>query len=73
MEKQKNTFLNSFRWWLYSIGGLSLIGAGLSFLGEAVIAKSMDEAWFLTGTLALILVNTGICLVAGAVIVRLRK
>ena len=73
MEKQKNTFLNSFRWWLYSIGGLSLIGAGLSFLGEAVIAKSVDEAWFLTGTLALILVNTGICLVAGAVIVRLRK
>jgi hypothetical protein len=52
---------------------LLLIGAGLSILGEAIIAKSRGEAWFLVGTLAIILVNTGICLVAGAVIVRLKK
>ncbi len=73
MEKQKNTSRNSFGWWAYSIGGLLLIGAGLSFLGEAIIAKSREEAWFLVGTLAITLVNTGICLVAGAVIVRLKK
>ncbi|CAI8290549.1 MAG: Uncharacterised protein [Bacteroidota bacterium] len=73
MEKQKNTFRNSLRWWAYSIGGLVLIGAGLSVLGEAIIAKSMGKAWFLVGTLALILVNSGICLVAGAVILRLKK
>lgn len=72
MEKQKNIFRNSFRWWIYSIGGLILIGAGLSVLGEAIIAKSKGEAWFLVGTLALILVNSGICLVAGAVILRLK-
>jgi hypothetical protein len=58
---------------LYSVGGLLLIGAGISILGEAIIAKSRGEAWFLVGTLAIILVNTGICLVAGAVIVRLTK
>ncbi len=73
MEKQKNTFQNSLRWWLYSVGGLLLVGAGLSVLGEAIIAKSNGEAWFLVGTLALILVNSGICLVAGAVILRLKK
>lgn len=55
------------------MGGLILIGAGLSVLGEAIIAKSNGEAWFLDGTLALILVNSGICFIAGAVILRLKK
>jgi uncharacterized membrane protein HdeD (DUF308 family) len=73
MENQRNTSRNRLRWWLYSVGGLLLIGAGLSILGEAIIAKSRGEAWFLVGTLAIILVNTGICLVARAVIVRLTK
>ena len=73
MENQKNTFRNSLSWWFYSVGGLILIGAGLSVLGEAIIAKSRGEAWFLVGTFALILVNSGICLVAGAVILRLKK
>ena len=73
MENQRNTSRNRLRWWLYSVGGLLLIGAGISILGEAIIAKSRGEAWFLVGTLAIILVNTGICLVAGAVIVRLTK
>lgn len=73
MENPKNTFRNSLRWWVYSVGGLVLIGAGLSVLGEAIIAKNNGEAWFLVGTLALILVNSGICLVAGAVILRLKK
>ena len=73
MENQKNSFRNSLRWWLFSIGGLILVGAGLSVLGEAIIAKSRGEAWFLGGTCALILVNSGICLVAGAVILRLKK
>jgi len=73
MEKPKSTFRNSFRWWVYSVGGLVLVGAGLSVLGEAIIAKNKGEAWFLVGTLALILVNSGICLVAGAVILRLKK
>ena len=73
MENQKNSFRNSLRWWLFSIGGLILVGAGLSVLGEAIIAKSTGEAWVLVGTFALILVNSGICLVAGAVILRLKK
>ena len=73
MGNQKSTFRNSFRWWLYSVGGLVLVGAGLSVLGEAIISKSRGEAWFLVGTFALILVNSGICLLAGAVILRLKK
>ena len=73
MEKQKNTFRVNPRWWLYSIGGLLLIGAGLSVLGEAILAKGSGKAWFLVGALAITLVNTGICLVVGAVIFRLKK
>ena len=73
MEKQKNTFRNSLSLWMYSVGGLLLVGAGLSVLGEAIIAKSSGKAWFLVGTFALILVNSGICLIAEAVIVRLKK
>ena len=55
------------------MGGLVLVGAGLSVLGEAIISKSRGEAWFLVSTFELILVNSGICLVAGAVILRLKK
>ena len=73
MGNQKSTFRNSLRWWLYSVGGLVLVGAGLSVLGEAIISKSRGEAWFSVGTFALILVNSGICLLAGAVILRLKK
>ena len=73
MENQKNTFRNSLRYWLYSVGGLLLVGVGLSILGEAIISKIRGEAWFLVGSFALILVNSGICLVAGAVILRLKK
>jgi len=73
MENQKNTFRNSLRWWLCSVGGLLMVGAGLSVLGEAIISKIRGEAWFLVGTFALTLVNSGICLVAEAVILRLKK
>lgn len=73
MEKQKNTSQHSLRWWLYAVGGLMLIGSGLSFLGEAILAKNEGRAWFLVGTVALILVNSGICLVVETVILRLKK
>lgn len=42
--------------------GLGLIGLGLSLTGHAIIAKSKDKGWFLTGTLGLILVNSGIAI-----------
>ena len=43
------------------------MGAGISVVGEAIIAKSKDEAWFLFGTFGLILVNLGLCFFGTAV------
>ncbi len=43
------------------------MGAGISVVGEAIIAKSNDQAWFLFGTFGLILVNLGLCFFGTAV------
>ena len=55
---------------IYSISGLLLIGFGLSLLGEAIIFKmSKNSNWFYMGTLALIIFNSGICIVAEATLI----
>lgn len=60
------------RWLIFSIGGLVLIGAGMSFVGEAVIRKSSGEAWFLLGTLGLVVLNSGISFVGQGVIEKVK-
>ena len=55
------------KWFWYAVIGLALVGAGISVVGEAIIAKSNDEAWFLFGTFGLILVNLGLCFFGTAV------
>ncbi|MFL2595074.1 MAG: hypothetical protein ACJ0P9_00045 [Flavobacteriaceae bacterium] len=55
------------KWFWYAVIGLVLVGAGISVVGEAIIAKSNDEAWFLFGTFGLILVNLGLCFFGTAV------
>ena len=58
------------KWLIYSISGLLLIGFGLSLLGEAIIYKiTKNNNWFYIGTIALIVFNSGICLVAEATLV----
>ena len=58
------------KWLIYSISGLLLIGFGLSLLGEAIIFKmSKNSNWFYMGTLALIIFNSGICIVAEATLI----
>lgn len=64
-----------YLWLIESIGGLILIGLGLSIFGQAVIEKSRGaklKTWFLWGTLSLIVVNAGICVFGDAVANRLR-
>tara|TARA_B100000768_G_C11274269_1_gene375018 strand:+ start:1589 stop:1810 length:222 start_codon:yes stop_codon:yes gene_type:complete len=57
------------KWLLYSISGLILCGFGLCLLGEAIIFKiSNNFNWFYIGSLALIIFNSGICIVAEATI-----
>ena len=55
------------KWFWYAVIGLTLVGAGISEVGEAIIAKSNEEAWFLFGTFGLILVNLGLCFFGTAV------
>ena len=58
------------KWLIYSISGLLLIGFGLSLLGEAIIFKmSKNSNWFYMGTLALIIFNSGICIVSEATLI----
>jgi uncharacterized membrane protein HdeD (DUF308 family) len=61
------------KWFWFSVLGLVLVGAGLSVVGEAIIAKTNHEAWFLFGTLGLILVNSGLCFFGTAVGFRFGK
>ncbi|MFT6971462.1 MAG: hypothetical protein ACJAXX_002031 [Roseivirga sp.] len=62
-------------WLIFAITGLSLIGLGLSVMGEALIRKYEAEIWqdwFWWGTAALITINTGISLFGKAVTLRVR-
>jgi hypothetical protein len=62
-----------FRLWLvYSISGLLLTGFGLSLLGEAIILKYETKNWFLPGTAALVVFNTGMAFCGQGVIYRVR-
>jgi hypothetical protein len=61
------------KWLLLAVGGLLLNGAGLSLLGDAVLRKGSEPdswLWFDEGTLALVLVNAGICCVVEAAFVK---
>ena len=55
------------KWLTLSISGLILIGLGLSLLGEAIILKYEKKPFFWLGTLALIVVNSGLCFFGNAI------
>lgn len=60
----------TIKWLVFSIGGLILIGLGLSLTGEAIILKASGQSWFLMGTLGLIAVNSGVSVFGQGVIHR---
>ncbi|PSL07507.1 hypothetical protein [Cecembia rubra] len=59
------------KWLIFSVGGILLMGIGLSFLGEATILK-WDEVgfllWFGLGTFALAIFFAGLSLFGQAVV-----
>ena len=55
------------KWLIFSISGLILFGFGLSLLGEAIILKYENKPFFWFGTLALIAINSGLCLFGNAI------
>ncbi|MFP4509312.1 MAG: hypothetical protein ACLFNQ_04205 [Spirochaetaceae bacterium] len=63
------------KWLLFSIGGLILIGAGVSVVGEAIILKQGAESvgdWFWMGTLGLVILNSGVSVFGQGVVTRAR-
>jgi hypothetical protein len=58
------------RWLVYSVSGLVLIGAGVSVVGEAIIAKSDGSSWFLLGTVGLVILNGGVSVFGQGVVYR---
>lgn len=62
--------------WLFSaIGGLILIGFGLSIFSEATNLKHTNSPflrWFLLGSYSLIMINGGLCVFGQAIIFKVR-
>lgn len=54
-------------WLIKAPSGLLLTGLGLCLLTEAGMAKLSGNAWFWSGTLALVVFNAGLCLFGDAV------
>lgn len=53
--------------------GLVLIGAGVSMAVDAGFVKAAGDNWFWYGTLALIVLNSGVCVFGRAVVEQLRN
>jgi len=56
------------KWLTYSATGLALTGVGLSLAIDVGFKKYAGEDWFLYGTFALIIFNSGLSLFGQAVI-----
>jgi len=56
LKKGKNLFL------IISISGILIFSTGLCVFGESIIRKYNNDDWFWIGSLSLILINVGICL-----------
>ncbi len=52
---------------LQAVGGLLLTGTGLSMAIDAGAKRIKGGSWFWYGTLALVVFQTGLCLVIGSV------
>jgi hypothetical protein len=64
----KNILLRKWRW--LAPLGLTLIGFGASLLGEAIILKASNHGfwdWFVSGTVALVVLNAGVAVFGEAV------
>lgn len=49
-------------WLTKGIAGLLCMGLGLSVFGEALSRKISGDGWFWIGTLSLVIINFGLCL-----------
>ena len=49
-------------WLTKGIAGLLCVGLGMSVFGEALSRKINGDGWFWIGTLSLVVLNFGLCL-----------
>ena len=58
------------KWFFLALAGVMLNGAGLCVFGNAVLHRVVEpgaiNAWFWDGTLSLVLINAGVCLIVEA-------
>jgi len=59
-------FYKRNRWLILSFVGILTLSSGLCFFGEALTLKNNGKAWFLFGTISLLLINAGVSLMIGA-------
>jgi hypothetical protein len=55
------------RWLMQAVGGLLLTGSGLSMAIDAGLTKMQGGNWFWYGTMALIVFQSGLCLLIDSV------
>ncbi|MBC7626100.1 hypothetical protein [Ferruginibacter sp.] len=55
------------RWRIQAVAGLLLTGSGLSMAIDAGLSKMQGGNWFWYGTMALIVFQSGLCLVVDSV------
>jgi len=58
---------NKKRWLIQAVSGLLLTGSGLSMAIEAGLSKMQGGNWFWYGTIALIVFQSGLCLLVDSV------
>lgn len=58
---------NKKRWRIQAVTGLLLSGSGLSMAIDAGLSKMQGGNWFWYGTMALIVFQSGLCLVVDSV------
>lgn len=59
------------KWLKYAVGGILLIGTGLSVVGESIIKKSEGAIfweWFIWGTIGLAIIMSGLSIFGQAVV-----
>ncbi len=61
------------RWLIISPLSLILIGTGLSMAIDAGFEKASGGSWIVYGTIALIVFNSGICLLGAAIIHKIKS
>lgn len=60
------------KWLVQSITGLVFTGAGLSVCIDAGLEKLQGHSWFLSGTIGLIIFQTGLCLMIDSLVAKMR-